>query len=109
MAWKMVMVPSWVPDPSGAHPEHPIVMPPEQGGQPGFPTHPIYLPGQPAHPIVEPPLGIWGGAPIPVPTPPIYYPPQQPPTGGGGRPEHPIYQPPVISGPPGPWPTPPIY
>jgi hypothetical protein len=37
-----------------------------------------------------------------------------PPDGGGGgdgqpgHPEHPIFYPPIISGPPGPWPTPPI-
>jgi hypothetical protein len=28
--------------------------------------------------------------------------------GGGAHPEHPIFFPPVISGPPGPWPSPPI-
>ena len=62
---------------SGAHPEHPIVVPPPA------PAHPIVIPpdsigpGVPSHPIVlpTPPLGIWGGAPIPVPTPPIYLPP----------------------------------
>jgi hypothetical protein len=58
---------------------------PEVGGGP------IYPPGvdQP-----KPPLGIWGGAPIPWPTPPIYYPP--PPLG-------------IWGGAPIPWPTPPIY
>src|SRR6516165_8916547 len=36
--------------------------------------------------------------------------PIMPPAGGGGEhPAHPIYLPPVISGPPGPWPSPPIY
>jgi hypothetical protein len=42
-------------------------------------------------------LGIGGGPIMP------------PPGGGGEHPAHPIYLPPVISGPPGPWPTPPIY
>jgi hypothetical protein len=94
MAWKLVLVPAYEPDP---------VQPPT-GGAPGVPTHPIYNPGQPAHPIVEPPLGIWGGAPLPVPTPPIYYPP----SGGGapGVPTHPIYNPgvpthPIVTPPPG--------
>lgn len=44
-------------------------------------------------------LGVGGGPIIP---------PGQPPS-SGAHPEHPIYYPPVISGPPGPWPTPPIY
>ena len=46
-------------------------------------------------------LGV-GGGPI---TPP------DAPNGGGepGYPAHPIYNPPIISGPPGPWPSPPIY
>ena len=35
--------------------------------------------------------------------------PIEPPAGPPGHPAHPIYLPPVISGPPGPWPTPPIY
>ena len=81
--------------------------------------------------------GIWGGAPIPSPTPPIFYPPSisggpgslppsvMPPIyyppqiwpnppgqgGGGGIPTHPIHYPPVISGGPGslpPYPMPPI-
>src|SRR5215472_12419429 len=61
-------------------------LPPQVGGgpiYPGMPAHPIVLPsvhgepGVPAHPIVippGPPLGIWGGAPLPVPTPPIHLP-----------------------------------
>jgi hypothetical protein len=76
------------------YPAHPIVIPPEAIA-PGVPTHPIVLPppqpehpivippdaiepGVPAHPIVlppVPPLGIWGGGNVPMPTPPIYYPP----------------------------------
>src|SRR6516162_1473886 len=44
-----------------------------------------------------------GGGPIVPPTqPPGIWP-------SPGVPTHPIYYPPVISGPPGPWPTPPIY
>jgi hypothetical protein len=35
--------------------------------------------------------------------------PIMPPPSGGGEPSHPIYTPPGIWGPPGPWPTPPIY
>jgi len=71
----------------------------------------------------QPPLGIWGGAPLPVPTPPIYYPPAQPPLGtwGGGNvpyPTPPIYLPPAGGAQPPlgiwgggnvPYPTPPIY
>jgi hypothetical protein len=68
----------------------------------------------PAHPIVLPPAqppGIWGGAPLPVPTPPIYYPPVFPahpiaPPGSGNVPMPPIYYPPVFPAhpiaPPGP-------
>lgn len=57
------------------------------------------------------PPGIWGGANQPFPTPPIanvppIYNPNPP--GWGLRPEHPIFYPPGIWGPPGPWPTPPI-
>jgi hypothetical protein len=75
------------------HPSHPIVIPPGSLGG-GKPEHPIYLPpprpehpivippdavepGVPSHPIVipPPPLGIWGGANQPFPTPPIFLPP----------------------------------
>lgn len=106
-----------IPIDPGAHPEHPIVIPPPGGGAPPgiwgppgpWPSPPIYFPpgggGQPPqggahpeHPIYYPP-GIWGGANEPFPTPPIYFPPGggQPPQGGGGGgyPSHPI------------WPTPP--
>lgn len=89
--------------PSDAHPEHPIVIVPPDSIAPGVPTHPIYLPVYPAHPIAP------GGSPG-VPTHPIYNPPSiwGPPTmppgfWGGGmgpgvkpqpRPEHPIALPP---------------
>jgi hypothetical protein len=50
-----------------AHPEHPIVLPPDS---PLEPTHPIVLPPEgetdppvPTHPIVLPPLGIWPNPP----------------------------------------------
>lgn len=61
----------------------------------------------------QPPLGIWGGANQPFPTPPIanapgipgYQPPRPP-----GVPTHPIYYPPGIwGGANQPFPTPPIY
>jgi hypothetical protein len=106
--------------PGGPTPEHPIVLPPEGGGElPGdvFPSHPIVLPpgfsgdhpanpivipppplpGHPAHPIVIPPdLGIWGPTdprptnPIVIPPPTPVYPPE---------PTHPIVLPPDGSGP----------
>lgn len=54
MAWFLVQ---GIPlNPSGdAHPEHPIVLPPENPGEPPRPAHPIYLPPYPEHPIVLPP------------------------------------------------------
>jgi hypothetical protein len=71
-----------------------LIIPLESGG--GIPTHPI-APG-------GPPLGIWGGAPLPTPTPPIYYPPY--PSTGPGFPTHPI----APGGPPlGIWGGPPLY
>jgi len=91
-------------------------------GPPPLPTHPIWLPVFPAHPIVIPPGAIRPDPPLPThpivlppiiwgpndprPTPPIYLPPG---SLGGGQPTHPIYLPPVIWGPPDPMPTPPIY
>jgi hypothetical protein len=70
----IVIPPGWL---GGGKPEHPIVLPPP------LPEHPIVIPpdavspGVPAHPIVipPPPLGIWGGANEPFPTPPIFLPP----------------------------------
>lgn len=105
----------------GAHPEHPIVIPIPPGvinPDPPIPTHPIYLPVYPMHPIVIPPGSI-GGDP-PKPEHPIVLPPYVPghpiviPPGiiDGVHPEHPIYLPPVISGGPGslpPWVMPPIF
>jgi hypothetical protein len=102
---------AWIiPISSEGHPEHPIVLPPEQPPSiwpsPGVPTHPIYnpppgiwpSPGVPTHPIVVPPApGIW---PDPGrPTHPIYWPPSIWPS--PGVPTHPIYNPP-----PGIWPSP---
>lgn len=64
-------------------------------------------------PVIPPPgtpPGIWGGAPIPWPTPPIYYPPgiwgPNDPRPGWGLPGTP---PGIWGGAPIPWPTPPIY
>jgi len=116
--------------PSDAHPEHPIVLPPDLGtGEPVYPTHPIVLPppepGVPTHPIVIPPgtpiiPGLkpehpiylppegGGGTEPPRPTHPIVLPPE---AGGDPHPEHPIYipEPPlIIWGPNDPRPTPPI-
>ena len=63
-----------LPPGSDAHPEHPIVIPPEAIG-PGVPTHPIVLPPyEPAHPIEIPPGAIDPGPP-PVPAHPIVIPP----------------------------------
>jgi hypothetical protein len=99
-----------MPPVSGAHPEHPIAYPPLVW--PPIPAHPIAgpppgiwpSPGHPAHPIAPggerpshpiapggPPLGIWGGGNVPMPTPPIYIPVPQPP--GAAYPDHPIYWP----------------
>ena len=86
-----------IPPPgSDAHPEHPIVIPPDAIA-PGVPTHPIYLPVFPAHPIVIPPDLIAPGVPahpiyIPVyPAHPIVIPPG---SIGPGYPSHPIVLPP---------------
>ena len=115
--------------PTDPRPTPPIYIP--IGGTPetpNVPTHPIYLPVYPAHPIVLPPgPPVEGGPPVPthpivlppgeiVPAPPelslpIYFPivpdntlPDVPP-GGGGEPQPPL----VIWGPDDPRPTPPIY
>lgn len=81
--------------PGDAHPEHPIVLPPEE---PPYPAHPIVIPPgfidgvHPEHPIViPPPLTIWGPN-DPRPTPPIVIPPEVFPP--DARPEHPIVIPP---------------
>jgi hypothetical protein len=61
--------PIYLPPPVTGLPEHPIVIPPD-AVEPGVPSHPIVIP--------PPPLGIWGGSPVPVPTPPIFLPPDSP-------------------------------
>jgi hypothetical protein len=81
--------------PLATGPVDPGYNPPGVGpGLPGGPPYPSQGPGFPTHPIAPggPPLGIWGGAPLPWPTPPIHYPPQQPPypSQGPGFPTHPI-------------------
>lgn len=89
-------------------PTPPIVIPiPPDAIAPGVPTHPIYLPVFPAHPIVIPPGSLAPG----VPTHPIYYPPViwgpndprptppmviPPDAISPGVPSHPIYLPPTI-------------
>lgn len=102
--------------PPGPWPTPPIYLPiPPDAIAPGVPTHPIYLPVYPAHPIVIPPGSIDPGPP-PRPEHPIVLPPPYPAhpivippdSVAPGVPTHPIYLPPQIWGPPGPWPTPPI-
>lgn len=120
MAFRNVIVKAWVPE--GEHPEHPIVLPPDQPDpplgiwgptdprptppivippdaiKPGVPTHPIYIPVYPAHPIVIPPDSIGPG----VPTHPIVLPPPipahpiviPPDSIAPGVPTHPIVLPP---------------
>jgi hypothetical protein len=66
-------------------PTPPIYIVPPDAIAPGVPTHPIYIPVYPAHPIVIPPGSL-----------------------GGGKPTHPIYLPPGIWGPTDPFPTHPI-
>ena len=62
---------------------------PPGGGDPPRPSHPIMLPGMPGW---GPPPGGGGQPPYPgqglppFPSPPIYWPPGVPPTGGGPRP-----------------------
>ena len=120
--------PVWIVAPDGgAHPEHPIVLPPDTPDNGLRPEHPIYNPGgeHPAHPIVIPdpggdlrpehPIAPGGETPEhPIapggerPTHPIA------PGGEGGHPEHPIVLPPEanlpdgIWGPTDPFPTHPI-
>lgn len=48
--------------PNDPRPENPIVIVPPGSMGPGVPTHPIYIPVYPAHPIVLPPEG-GGGEP----------------------------------------------
>jgi hypothetical protein len=76
------------------------VIPPDSI-KPGVPSHPIYLPGEPTHPIVIPPDSIAPGVPAhpivlppPVPGHPIVLPPD---SIAPGVPEHPIVLPPAPS------------
>ena len=125
-AWTKITLPEVstgpVPPGSGAHPEHPIVLPPGPDDPrpshpivipPGFidgvhPEHPIVIvpprpPGVPTHPIVIPPdLGIWPNPPegqAPLPSHPIVIPP--PTVTDPPRPAHPIVlpDPPTDGGP----------
>jgi hypothetical protein len=110
---------------SQPHPSHPIVIIPPDSIADGVPTHPIYIPIYPSHPIVIPPgslgggkpehpiylpPGIWGGSNEPFPTHPIVIPPDavEP-----GVPSHPIVIPPpplgIWGGSNEPFPTPPIF
>jgi hypothetical protein len=77
-------------------PGHPIVIPPEAIA-PGTPTHPIVLPPPvPGHPIVIPPEAIAPGSPahpIVLP-PPVVWPPNVGVWPGQGAPSHPIVLPP---------------
>jgi len=73
---------------SPGRPAHPIAGPPEWGGDTGTPP----VGGYPSLPA--PPLGIWGGGNVPMPTPPIYI--TIPPgviEGEPPRPAHPIWLP----------------
>lgn len=92
------------PQPGGGQPSHPIYNPPYPSQGPGFPTHPIAPGGSPP--------GTWGGSGQPFPTNPIVLPPIEPGgppvviwgpintpdqslPGPGGRPSHPIINPPL--------------
>lgn len=107
--------------PTDPRPTPPIVLPiPPDAIAPGVPTHPIYIPIFPAHPIVIPPDAIAPGVPThpivlppiiwgpddPRPTPPIVIPPD---AISPGVPTHPIVLPPEIWGPTDPRPGQPIY
>jgi hypothetical protein len=94
MGYQLVLVNAWVPE-RGEAPEPPLGI--------WGPTDP-----RPGWGLPEQPPGIWGGGNVPMPTPPIYFPP----SGGGGQPgvpTHPIYNPPGIWGPNDPRPSQPIY
>jgi len=100
-----IYYPPVISEPPGPWPTHPIHLPPAQPPviwpPAGVVSPPIYYPPEisgppgpwpqpPFHPG-GPPLGIWGGGNVPMPTPPIYLPPGTIP---GLKPEHPIYIPP---------------
>lgn len=92
-------------------PTPPIYIIPPDAISPGVPTHPIFIPVYPAHPIVIPPESIGPGVPThpivlppPCPAHPIVIPPD---AISPGVPAHPIVLPPTsIWGPTDPRPTP---
>jgi hypothetical protein len=76
---------------------------------PGVPSHPIYIPVEPGHPIYIPPEAIGPGVPThpivlppPVPGHPIVIPPEVWPPEMANKPTHPIVLPPPVVWPPGP-------
>jgi hypothetical protein len=72
--------PVWIVQPGDEHPAHPIVLPPDTPPDSGnVPAHPIFLPGEPTHPIA--PGGETPEHPIVLPNPPDV---------GDAHPEHPI-------------------
>ena len=99
-----IFYPPGIWGPTDPRPSHPIVIIPPDAVAPGVPTHPIYIPVYPAHPIVIPPGSVAPGVPThpiylppgiwgpndPRPTPPIVIPPG---AIDGVHPEHPIYLP----------------
>lgn len=109
-------------DTTGAHPEHPIVIPPITPPSDGTPTHPIVIPSPPllpTHPIVIPPGSVGGDPPYPahpIVIPPEIWRPVFPEHPIAGVPGAPGYEPPKPDEkPPGTWggagepfPTPPI-
>jgi len=86
-----IYYPPVISGPPGPWPTPPIHLPPAGGGgappgiwpPAGVVSPPIYYPPEIwPQPPAKPPLGIWGGGNVPMPTPPIYIPP----AGGGGQP-----------------------
>jgi hypothetical protein len=108
----------WPPPGGPVFPAHPIAPggpPPSVWPPPGVVSPPIHYPPE-IWPTPPPsggaPPGIWGGGNVPMPTPPIYYPPGQP-VIPPGSPAHPIVVPPEPTEPPsggeGKWLYSPIY
>jgi hypothetical protein len=93
----IVGIATWVDEPvkppidPGAHPEHPIYLPPIIVEPPteGKPEHPIYIPITPEHPIVLPPDALPPGMDL-EPSHPIFIPvyPSHPIAPGGEKPPH---------------------